>query len=158
MGFLDFIKSSWEWIKNAIQKVWARFKVFLTKVADYVHTVMGTLRKLAQKIKERIPDLVKKIKEGKKKFFLIFTSKKESGFKGLIEKAYAEGNGKINIVEASGQDILGEQAQSTHDIHLAQTDELFNTENVYSISPDQLAEDMRNKAAAADVHEIRFNW
>ena len=40
MGFLDYIKSAWEWVKSSIQKLWNKFKAFLVKVANWANTVM----------------------------------------------------------------------------------------------------------------------
>lgn len=154
MGFLDYIKSAWEWVKSAIQKVWARFKAFLVKVADYAQTVIYTLKNLAQKVLRWISNLFEKIKDGVIKFFLIFT-KKNDGFKSIIEKAKEEG-GKVGVIEEDARNIFG--IDSDYDFHIVQTDKEYNTENVYSVSPDQLSEDMRNKVAAANVHEINFNF
>lgn len=153
MGFLDYIKSAWEWVKSAIQKAWTRFKVFLVKVADYAKTVIRTLRDLAQKALKDISNLFEKIKAGLKKFFLIFT-KKNDGFKPTIEKAKKEG--KIGTSDVNAKDIFGIDAD--YDFHIVQTDEEYNTENVYSVSPEQLSEEMRDKVAATDVHEIKLNF
>lgn len=153
MGFLDYIKSAWEWVKGAIQKAWARFKAFLVKVADYAKTVIRTLRDLVQKAMRGVSNLIEKIKSGAKKFFLIFT-KKNDGFKSTIEKAKVDG--KIGTQNVNAEDIFGEDTD--YDMHIVQTDEEFNTENVHSVSPDQLSEDMIKKVAAADVHELKFNF
>lgn len=157
MGFLDYIKSAWEWVKNAIQKVWARFKVFFVKVAGYTTTVIQTLRTLAQNALRNIPNLLEKIKTGLKKFFLIFTPKTD-GFGEIIKRAKEEN--KDGVLNVNGKDIFLETkaTDSDYDLHLAQTDKEYNTENVYSVSPEQLSEDMRNKVAAASVHEINFNF
>lgn len=153
MGFLDYIKSAWEWVKEAIQKAWARFKAFIVKVADYKKTVIRTLRNLAQEAMKGISNLIEKIKAGVKKFFLIFT-KKNDGFKSTITKAKNEG--KIGTQNVNAEDIFGENTD--YDLHIVQTDEEFNTENVHSVSPDQLSEDMVKKVAAAEVHELKFNF
>lgn len=152
MGFQDYITSNWEWVKSIIQKVWERFKVFLVKVADYAQTVQSTLRKLVQNTLRRIPNFLEKIKTGVKRFFLIFT-KKDRGFKSIIDKAIEKG--KTGVIYVNAKDIFAQD--SNYDFHIVQTDEDHNAENVYSVSPEQLSEEMRNKVAAADVHEIKVN-
>lgn len=156
MGFLDYIKSAWEWVKGAIQKAWARFKAFIVKVANFAKTVLGALKELAQKALRGIANLFEKIKAGLKKFFLIFTRKeKNGGFTEIIKKAKDEGKmGEPINVPAS--DIF-DLSPADVDIHIVQTDEEFNTENVHSISAEELSEDLRKKVASADVHEININ-
>lgn len=156
MGFLDYIKSAWEWVKSAIQKAWERFKAFLVKVADYTKTVIRTLRELAQKAMRGISNLIEKIKSGAKKFFLIFTKKNKSGgFTEIIKKAQEDG--KVGQADVNASDIF-DTTPADVDIHIVQTDADFNTENVHSVSAEELSEDMRQKVASADVHELKFNF
>lgn len=156
MGFLDYIKSAWEWVKGAIQKVWARFKAFIVKVANYVGTVIrGAFRYLIEKALGGYIYVRDKIKAGLKKFFLIFT-KKNDGFKDIIDDA-RKGN-KIGTENIDVNDIFPPEQtyQSQYDIHVVQTDEQFNTENVYSVSADNMTDDLRAKAAAHEVSEINI--
>lgn len=159
MGFLDYIKSAWEWVKGAIQKVWARFKVFLVKVANFGRTVIGAVRNLVQKAMQGIQNLREKFKSGLKKLFLIFTKKTSNsdGFKGTITTAIGEG--KIGTAGIDANDIFGDSSCSTsdYDAHIVQTDNLFNTENVYSVSADKLTDDMVRRATSTPVSEININ-
>lgn len=160
MGFLDKLKSAWEWVKSAIQKVWARFKAFIVKVASYVKTVLrGVLRYIVEKAMGGYYYVKDKIKAGLKKFFLIFTKKRTGGdsFKTIIEEARK--SEKIGTEDVDAKDIFGDDqtTSSDVDIHLVQTDAEINTENVYSISADNLSDDLRAKAAANDVSEINLN-
>lgn len=152
MGFLDYIKSAWEWVKSAIQKVWARFKVFLVKVADFACSVKKTIANLVQKAMKGINNLKEKFKSGLKKLFLIFT-KKNDGFGEIIKEA--EKKGKVGTTNVSGADIFG-TSTSDVDIHVTQTDSDYNTENIYSISAEKLSADLRAKAAAHEVLEINI--
>jgi len=160
MGFLDKLKSAWEWVKGAIQRVWARFKAYIVKVASYVKTVLrGALRYIIEKAMGGYIYVRDKIKAGLKKFFLIFTKKQTGGdsFKKTIEDA--KNSGKIGTENIDATDIFGDNQTSTSDvdIHLVQTDNEYNTENVYSVSADSLSDDLRAKAAAHDVSEINLN-
>lgn len=157
MGFLDYIKSAWEWVKSAIQKVWARFKVFLVKVADFARSVKKAVANLVQKAMKGISSLKEKFKLGLKKLFLIFTKKKnqdgQDNFKDIIEKAKSKG--KVGTETISGEDVFGASISDV-DIHVVQTDSDYNTENVYSISAEKLSADLRAKAAAHEVSEINI--
>lgn len=156
MSFLDKIKSAWQWIKSAIQKAWARFKVFLVKVANFGRTILGAVRNLVQKAMLGIAYLKEKFKAGIKKLFLIFTKKNTSGdsFKDTIKKAQKEG--KIGEEDINGRDIFETAQEAEYDIHIVQTDSEFNTENVYSVSADKLSDELKAKATAHEVSEINI--
>ena len=131
MEFLNYVKSTWksvwEWIKSAIQKVWAHFKAFLVKVADYAKTVMHTLRELIRKVVEStlisISIFVDWITSGFKKLFLVFT-RKNDGFKPIIEKAKEEG--KIGTIDVNAKELFG--IDTNYDFHIVQMDKEHNTE------------------------------
>lgn len=151
MSLLDYIKS-------AVQKLWAKFKAFLVKVANWAKTVMGVLRDLIQKAMRGIQNLKEKIKNGLKKFFLIFIPKKDTGdtFKGMIMKAQNEG--KIGTANVDGDAICGDSQNSEYDMFMVQTDSGLNSENVHSITADQLSSDLRARAMAHQVSEINMQF
>ncbi|WP_297278612.1 hypothetical protein [uncultured Brachyspira sp.] len=171
MGFLDYIKSAWEWVKSAIQKVWSRFKVFIVKVANWIKTIVGVIKSLikslvakvasglsyvAGKIADGLSIVKEQLKNGVKKLFLVFTKKNANGldFTEIIKKAKAEGKMGTDVVDS--KDLFEDAQTSDYDIHIIQTDAEFNTENVYSVSANELSEELRAKAMAHEVTEINL--
>lgn len=158
MGFLDYIKSAWEWVKSSILKLWDKFKAFLVKVANWANTVMGVLRDMVRKAMRGIQNLKEKIKNGLKKFFLIFIPKKSTGdaFKDKIKQAEQEG--KKGDIDVPADAIFDDPQESDYDMFMVQTDSDLNSENIHSISADEISSDLRARAMTHEVSEINLKF
>lgn len=158
MGLLDYIKSAWEWVKSSIQKLWNKFKAFLVKVANWANTVMGVLRDMVRKAMRGIQNLKEKIKNGLKKFFLIFIPKKSTGdaFKDKIKQADREG--KKGNIDVPADAIFDDPQTSDYDMFMVQTDSDLNSENIHSITADEISSDLRTRAMANEVSEINLKF
>lgn len=155
MGLLDFITASWEWIKSAIHKAWSRFKLFFTKVANFAKTVMTGIKSLVQKAIAWSSNFLQKLKDKTKKLFLVAIRRTPADpFKDVIKKA--QEGGQVGTIDVPAGD-LGLTSSADVDIHIVQSDENGNTENVHSIRADQITDELRSRLGNG-VSEINLKF
>lgn len=141
-SIFDLIRTGWDWLKDAIRKVWARFKALLVKVANWSETVVGEIR-----------DLIKSGKlKNKLKLFLVRTPK--DPFKEAYEKAKNQGKLTIKTLSVSG--VMDNEARNNEVVHLVSADSNNNTENVTSIWSNEMSDDLRDAFAGNQVVEIQL--
>lgn len=134
----SLFRSVIDWIKEAIRICWNTFLVLFAAVITVAGVIIKGIKLLINKCLNGISNLAQKIKSKIIRFFVVRTPK--DPFKNAIEDA--QKSGKYGTVDVN---LGGDYSYTSEDVHIVQTDEDFNTQNVYTVSSDKFGSDFKNK-------------
>lgn len=130
MSFKEIIGNVTNWIKKAIQVVWAVFKVI-------VKAVLKLLKSFLLTIGEFIRDVYTDLRARLKKIFVVKTPKGD--LLSMINKAKEEG--KAGVYKTSPDELFGESSTKSaeYDYNIVITDNgITNVEKIETISAEEV--------------------